>query len=98
MSKDAVLASFDGPNGATVVVRDETAIEVRDWERGVGETQSSGTGAAAAAAVSVIRGFTRRRVAVHTPAGRLDVNWNAATDLIHIKGPVAYIGSGTYHR
>jgi diaminopimelate epimerase len=39
-------------NVGFVVVRDKMAIEVRDWERGVGPTRSSGTGAAAAVGVN----------------------------------------------
>jgi diaminopimelate epimerase len=72
-------------------------IEVRDWERGVGPTQSSGTGAAAAVAVSVLRGFTDRRVTVHTPAGMLAVRWDRRDDTMIIKGPVALVCRGEYH-
>lgn len=83
-------------NVGFVVVGDEENIEVRDWERGVGETQSSGTGAAAAAAISVMRGFTSRRVTVHTQAGKLQVHWDEKSDELIIKGPVEYIGEGRF--
>jgi diaminopimelate epimerase len=71
-------------------------IEVRDWERGVGPTQSSGTGAAAAVAVCVASKQTGRAVDVKSPAGILAVHWDVHSDQISIKGPVAYIGEGVY--
>jgi len=83
-------------NVGFVVVKSETDIEVRDWERGVGPTESSGTGAAAAVAISVMRGFTGRRVGVHTRAGLLHVNWDKKTDELIIKGPVELITIGEF--
>jgi diaminopimelate epimerase len=84
-------------NVGFVVVRSETDIEVRDWERGVGPTESSGTGAAAAAAISVIRGFVDRKVNVQTLAGKLQVNWDGKSDELIIKGPVEFIGDGEFN-
>ncbi len=84
-------------NVGFVVVRGEGDIEVRDWERGVGPTKSSGTGAAAAAAIAVMRGFTDRRVKVHTLAGILQVVWDNKSDELIIKGPVEYISEGEFN-
>jgi diaminopimelate epimerase len=50
-------------------------IEARVWERGAGETLSSGTGACAAAVASMIGGRTGRRVHVRMPGGLLEVVW-----------------------
>ena len=56
-----------------VINRDQ--IEVRFWERGVGETLASGTGACGAALAAMINELTGRRVKVTTAAGELFVEW-----------------------
>ena len=54
---------------------DRQNIEARVWERGAGETLSSGTGACAAAVASMIGGRADRRVSVQMPGGTLEVLW-----------------------
>ena len=56
-------------------VRDRAKIEERIWERGVGETESSGTCSCAAVVASVINGKTDRAVDVHAPGGILPIEW-----------------------
>lgn len=56
-------------------VLDRRNIEARVWERGAGETLSSGTGACAAAVASMLGGRTERRVRVSMPGGVLEVLW-----------------------
>ena len=56
-------------------VLDRRNIEARVWERGAGETLSSGTGASAAAVASMIGGHTDRHVRVSMPGGLLEVLW-----------------------
>lgn len=53
-------------------------IEVRFWERGVGETMASGSGSSAAAAAAILKGLTDRKVAVRTAVGRIEVGWEEA--------------------
>jgi diaminopimelate epimerase len=71
-------------------------IEVRFWERGVGETMSSGTGSCAAAVACILNRQTGRKVAVRTPAGLLEVRWPAKGE-VALTGPVELIAQGTYH-
>ena len=72
---------------------DEHAIEVRIWERGAGETMSSGTGSTGAAAMAVERGIAKSPVEVRTPAGpiRVCIQGNA-----FLTGPAALIAEGAF--
>ncbi|MBI3932772.1 MAG: diaminopimelate epimerase [Acidobacteria bacterium] len=67
----------------TVVRRDE--LRVRFWERGVGPTLASGTGAASAAVAAILNGRAERRVRVVCDGGVLDVEWPEG-------GPVRQVG------
>ena len=58
-----------------VRVRNRANIEERIWERGVGETESSGTCSCAAVVASVINGKTDRVVDVHAPGGIIPIEW-----------------------
>ena len=57
----------------TVVSRGE--LRVRFWERGVGYTQASGTGAASAAVAAMLTGRADRSVRVVCDGGTLEVQW-----------------------
>ncbi len=76
-----------------VAGRDE--IEVLFWERGVGETLASGTGSAAAAAASVLKGLTERTVTVRTARGGLKVEWPEGGEILQT-GPAEVVFSGDY--
>jgi diaminopimelate epimerase len=82
-------------NVSFVRVVDQNAIEVRFWERGAGETMSSGTGSTGAAAASVARGVARSPVEVRTPAGALLVRWQDAD--IFLAGPAEIVASGDFY-
>lgn len=58
-------------NVQVVRVAGEHDLDVLVWERGAGETQSSGSSAVAAAAVAVARGWCTSPVEVHLPGGDL---------------------------
>ena len=66
----------NGTNVEVVRVTGENDIEIRIWERGVGETMSSGTGSSAAAVASIHSGRARSPVRVHAPGGVQTVEWN----------------------
>ncbi len=50
-------------------------LRVRFWERGVGYTRASGTGAASAAVASIITGRAGRELTVECDGGELTVAW-----------------------
>jgi diaminopimelate epimerase len=72
---------------------DERSIDVRFWERGTGETCSSGTGSTGAAVMAVSRGWARSPVRVQTPAGPLDVRM---AESVYLTGPAALIAEGEF--
>src|ERR1051325_5700737 len=63
-------------------VRDRANIEERIWERGVGETESSGTCSCAAMVASVINGKADRVVDVHAPGGRISTEWRDDDEVV----------------
>ena len=65
-----------------------SALRMRVWERGVGETRSCGTGACAAAAVAHRRDLVGPRVTVSVPGGDLVVELG---DTIRLGGPVVSV-------
>ncbi|PYX60119.1 MAG: hypothetical protein DMG73_07045 [Acidobacteria bacterium] len=64
-----------GINVELVTTKDKQNIEARFFERGVGETQSSGTGSCAAAVASMVAKKAESAVCVHTPGGVQSVRW-----------------------
>jgi len=65
---------------------DGELMRVRIFERGVGETDSCGTGVSAAAVIAIRRNSLRSPVAVETRGGRLRVTWDGAGTL-ELEGP-----------
>lgn len=74
---------------------DEHAIEVRFFERGAGETLSSGTGSTGAAAAAVLRGLAKSPLQVRTPAGPLEVRWDGED--VHMTGPAEIVAGGEFY-
>jgi diaminopimelate epimerase len=64
-----------GTNVEFVTLLSPSELKVRIWERGVGHTQSSGTGSASAAVASVLTGRAGRHLRVHCEGGDLEVQW-----------------------
>ena len=61
------------------------SIEVRFWERGVGETLSSGTGSSAAAVAAILNHQAESPVTVCTGGGDLAVRWDGGG--VFLNGP-----------
>jgi diaminopimelate epimerase len=83
-----------GINVEFVRVKSRNDIEVRFYERGVGETQSSGTGSCASAAASIASGRTNSPVNVHAPGGTQVVRWTG--DRVFLRGPAQIICRGEF--
>ena len=80
-------------NVSFVRVLDEHTIDVVFYERGVGETMSSGTGSTGAAAAAILRGLAKSPVRIVTPAGDLHFRW---TDSAWLTGPAEITATGEY--
>ena len=70
-------------------------LELRFYERGAGETQSSGTGSTGAAAAALARGLIRGPVTVDTPAGPLAIAWRRED--IYLTGPAELTAQGLFY-
>lgn len=71
-------------------------LQMRIWERGVGETQGCGTGSTAAA-VDYLRGENRAsRVRVDNPGGTVYVAWDPDTNVTAIEGTAELVYHGEY--
>jgi diaminopimelate epimerase len=81
-------------NVAFVRVRDRGHIEQRTWERGAGETLACGSGACAAAVVSMLRGVADRSVRVVLRGGELEIRWPRDDAHVEMTGPAAEVFSG----
>jgi diaminopimelate epimerase len=77
-------------------ILDRDNIEIRIWERGAGETFSSGTCSSAAAVAAIINGYCNRRVSVHTEGGKLEVNWRETDDVVVLNGRADIVYAGEW--
>jgi len=82
-----------GINVEFVRVRDKENLEVRFYERGVGETQSSGTGSCAAAVAAVFAKKAESPVSVLAPGGAQTVRWEGQ---VFLRGPAQIICRGEF--
>ncbi len=68
-------------------------IQMRVWERGVGETMACGTGACASALASFLNGFTDRFVQVDLLGGKLYIEWKDDNH-VYLTGPASIVFDG----
>ena len=78
-----------------VRVRDRRNLEERIWERGVGETESSGTCSCAAVVAAVINDKTNRSVQVHAPGGVIPIEWRDDDEVV-LTGSAELVYSGKW--
>lgn len=76
-------------------VLSDSEINLRVFERGVGETQACGTGACAAVVYGILRGWLQEHVTVNLPGGKLSISWAGEGEPVIMTGPteVAFEGS-----
>jgi diaminopimelate epimerase len=87
-----------GTNVEYVVVRGANEIEIRLFERGVGETLSSGTGSCASAVAAIGGRRATSPVNVVAPGGAQTVRWEHETALnrVYLRGPARLVCRGEY--
>jgi diaminopimelate epimerase len=85
----------DRTNVVFVKVQDRQTLELRFWERGLGETTASGSCSCAAAVASMINDKTDRLVNVVTPGGQVKIHWRDDGEVV-ITGSAEVIYSGEW--
>jgi diaminopimelate epimerase len=70
-------------------------IDVRVWERGVGETLACGSGACAVAVVAQLLGFIDNPVSIRLPGGTLEVTWDNVGEVL-LSGPAGIVFTGEW--
>lgn len=83
-------------NVNVATIRSPGEIDLRVWERGVGETRACGTGACATAIAAMRRGLLEHgTVTVHLPGGALRIGWGP-DNRITMTGPATESFRGTF--
>lgn len=82
-------------NVVFVRVKDRHNIELRIWERGVGETTASGTCSCAAAVAAMVKKETERAVEVEMQGGRAKIHWRDDGEVV-ITGTAEVIYAGQW--
>ncbi len=78
-------------------VLDRSHMEMRVWERGVGETMACGSGACAVVVAARLRGEVDDRVDVRLPGGTLEIEWNGH-DAVSLTGPAVRVFESEWTR
>lgn len=86
--------SQHGVNVELVAIDGKHDIRVRFFERGVGETKSSGTGSCASAVAAMTAGTAESPVRVHAPGGIQTVRCEGKQ--IFLRGPARLVGRGEF--
>ena len=73
---------------------DRNQINLRVFERGVGETQACGSGACAAAVAALQQGLVDSPVTVHLNGGDLTIDWQGETEPLLMTGAAASVFHG----
>ncbi|CAL4325971.1 Diaminopimelate epimerase [Buchnera aphidicola (Hyalopterus amygdali)] len=85
---------IQGINVGFMKIINKNHIQLRVYERDVGETQSCGSNACAAVAVGIAKKILNKNVRVDLLGGRLEINWNGFNYPLYMKGPANYVYDG----
>ena len=80
-----------------VNVLNEHEIEMRVWERGVGESLACGTGACAVAVACVLNKKAGRDVIVYLKGGDLKILWDEKTNHVYMTGSAETVYEGEWN-
>lgn len=79
-------------------IRNRGELDLRVWERGVGETLACGTGACAAAICAIkTKKEMYNKISVNLLGGKVDVIWDAVESSIYLSGKVDHNFDGIYN-
>ncbi len=81
-------------NVGFMAIRDRGNIDLRVFERGVGETLACGTGACAAVVYGRVHDLLDERVRVQLPGGMLVVSWQGVEHPVWMTGPAVTVFEG----
>ena len=79
---------------------DRKRMELRVWERGVGETLACGSGSSAAMVAARLKGLARDRVDIRQPGGALTVEWDgdarSGRGEVYLSGEAEFVFEGDW--
>jgi diaminopimelate epimerase len=80
-----------------IQINSNKELNMRVWERGVGETLSCGTGACAAGVCAIrLKKIKREKITVNMPGGKLIIIWDCPDSEVYLEGMVEYSFDGQY--
>lgn len=84
----------EGANVGFMQVLGRGEVNLRVWERGVGETEACGSGACAAVVSGRLRGLLDERVRVNLRGGYLQIEWQGEGHPLLMSGPATTVFEG----
>lgn len=81
-------------NAGFMQVISRSEVNLRVYERGVGETLACGTGACAAIVAGRLRNLLDEHVTIHLPGGTLSLSWAGEGEPIMMSGPATTVFQG----
>ncbi len=82
-------------NAGFMAIKSRSAIDLRVYERGAGETLACGTGACAAVVAGHLQGLLDERVEVQLPGGHLMISWTGDNQPVWMTGPATTVFEGS---